>query len=131
MNDGRCDVHISTAPRSSLVWIFPLGKRESCTSICSNCGERYDVRGRATLQIGWDTDEHLSVVNGIGVPEGIKESSDSRVLHVEGETGVGILELLDDLGAVVFLGGRVRTRVRARALGLHRIPFGNWGETWT
>lgn len=49
MNDGRCDVHISTAPRSSLVWIFPLGKRESCTSICSNCGERYDVRGRATL----------------------------------------------------------------------------------
>lgn len=94
---------------SSLVWSFPLGKRESCTRICSNCGEIQPTRH--ILQTGWSTDEHLPVVNGIGVLEDVKESRDGRVLHVEGETGLAILELLDGLGAVVFL------RERASGLG--------------
>jgi hypothetical protein len=128
MNDGRHDVRISTVPRSSLVWSFPLGKFESWTRICSNCG--LGVRRQLTshgLQAGWDTDKHLPVVNGIGVLEGIEESSEGRVLHVEWETGVAILELLDST-VVVFLKGRVRTR-RRRVLWLDRIPFGTWRRT--
>lgn len=57
----------------------------------------------------WGTDEHLPVVDGIGVLEEIKAGSDTRVLHVERETSVAVLELFDGLGAlvgVVLDGGR-------------------------
>jgi len=62
-----------------------------------------------------DTDEHLPIVDGIGILEDVKESSDSRVLHVKGETGVAVFQLLDSLCAVVFLQGRVRTRMGVRS----------------
>lgn len=68
---------------------------------------------RRSPQDGWDTDEHLPVVDGVGVVEDVNESRDGRVLHVEGETGVAILELLDCLGLSVVglaLEGMVRTR---------------------
>ena len=109
-------VHISTVACSNLVASFPLGRRERATRICSNWGkhsvqELCGTPGRAT-------DEHLPVINGVGVFEGVKHGSDSRVLHVEGETSVAILELLDGLRRLVFLGivleGLVRTRVETR-----------------
>ena len=50
------------------------------------------------------TDEHLPVVDGIRVLEEIKAGSDTRVLHVERETSVAVLELPDGLGGVVGIG---------------------------
>ena len=38
----------STAPCSSLFWIFPLGKRERWTRPCSNWGENAQVSSRAS-----------------------------------------------------------------------------------
>lgn len=86
----------------------------------------------------WDqvrvTDEHLPVIDGVSVLEDVEQSSDGRVLHVEGETRVAILELLDGLCGVgvlgIVLGGEVRRRQR-RVPGTYRTPFGILGRTWT
>ena len=70
------------------------------------------------------TDEHLPVVDGVGILEDVNQGCDGRVLHVEGETGVAILELLDGLCRVVVLGivleRLVRKRVEARPRAVSR-----------
>ena len=105
--------------RSSLVWSLPLGKRESCTRICSNCTKDNVVSCESrSPQDGWDTDEHLPVVDGIGILENVNESRDGRVFHVKEETGVAILELLDGLCLFVLglaLEERIRTRIETRS----------------
>lgn len=53
---------------------------------------------RSTL--GWATDKHLPVIDSVGILEDVDQSSDSRVLHVERETGVAVLELLDGLVSI-------------------------------
>ena len=110
---------------------FPLGSVKVVRASAPTVGKDVMISlwGR-DYRTGWDTDEHLPIIDGIGVLEEVNESSDGRVLHVEGETGVAVLQLLDSLGAVVFLQGRVRTQTEVR-LALHRIPFGTWRRTWT
>lgn len=83
------------------------------------------------LQIEQDTDEHLPVVNSIGVLEEVKESRDGRILHVEGEPSAAVLEFLDGLCVIgVFLEGRVQDP-DGHVLRLHDTPFGTWRRTWT
>ena len=68
------------------------------------------------VQGGWGTDEHLPVVNGIGVLDEIECRTKAGVLHVEEVTSVAILELLDGLRVLagIALGGRVRTKNETR-----------------
>ena len=71
--------------------------------------------GRAACSKLGSTDEHLPVIDGTVTLDGVEDTGDGRVLHVEGEAGAGILELLDSLGRVV-LERRVRTAGRGRVL---------------
>lgn len=57
------------------------------------------------------TDEHLPVIDGVGVLEGVKGSSNGRVLHVEGEIGVAFLDDLRRVGGGTLPGGRVNGQV--------------------
>ena len=79
------------------------------------------------------TDEHLPVINGVGVLEDVEHSSDGRVLHVEGETGVAVLELLDGLcrGVLGIVLERSVRKAVGRMQGSCRAPFGTWRRTWT
>jgi len=43
----------------------------------------------------WNTNKHLSIIDGIGVLEEVKASGEGRVLHVERKTGADVPELLD------------------------------------
>ena len=79
---------------------------------------------RSTL--GWATDKHLPVIDSVGILEDVDQSSDSRVLHVERETGVAVLELLDGLvsiGVGILLEGGVRRKVEARRIA-HLLELG-------
>ena len=73
---------------------------------------------------GKETDEHLPVINGVGILEDVKERSDGRVLHVERETGVAILELLDSPCVIRVLGigleGVVRKMAETRRWAVSR-----------
>jgi hypothetical protein len=97
-------VHISTVTCSNFVASFPLGKRERAVRIFSSWKKDAGGLGRAACSKLGSTDEHLPVIDGdvvlegVGVLEGLEESGDGRVLHVKGEAGAGILDSLGRVG---------------------------------
>ena len=112
---------------------FSLGEMGKFREDLLQLVEKYTSACESRPNLDGGTHGHLPVVDGIGVLEDIEESSNGRVLHVEGETGVAILELLDGLAVVlgVALEGHIRTKIERRVPLLDHAPWRTWRRTWT